>query len=177
MKVISRNTLTYILFTIYFLLLIGIIIFKLPFYSKELSDGVRVINLLPLHGSFDSSGVIDFREIRDNILIFIPLGIYLCMLKSKWSFIKKVSLIIGSTFTFEAIQFIFAIGRSDITDILVNTLGGLIGIGAYALLFKVLKDKTNKVINILAFITTICVTARFTQLFYLSHFVMRRMHS
>lgn len=173
MKPKNQNTLTYILFTIYFLLLIGIIIFKLPFYSEVLSDGVRVINLIPFQGSFDSGGMIDFREIRDNILIFVPFGIYLCMLKSKWSFVKKAISIIGLTLTFEIIQFIFAIGRTDITDIIGNTLGGIIGIAIYALLFWVLKDKTNEVINMLALIVTVCVVIWFARLFYLSHFVMR----
>ncbi|WP_243454505.1 VanZ family protein [Desulfosporosinus fructosivorans] len=68
---------------------------------------------------------------------------------------KKVLAIVGLTSAFEIIQFIFAIGRADITDVLSNTLGGIIGIGMYALLFKVLKGRTNKVINVLAAVFTI----------------------
>lgn len=173
----KRSTLTSILFIIYLLLLIGIILFKLPFYSEKLSDGIRVINLIPFHGSFDDSGAINFSEIRDNILIFIPLGIYIGMLKSNWSFMKKVLPIIGLTFAFEALQFIFTIGRSDITDILNNTLGGVIGIGIYTLLFKIFKSRTVKVVNILAFVVTVCVVVCFAQLFYNNHFVMRRLSS
>ncbi|MEN6314779.1 MAG: hypothetical protein ABFD25_11070 [Clostridiaceae bacterium] len=52
-------------------------------------------------------------------------------------------------------QFIFAIGRADITDVLSNTLGGIIGIGIYALLSKVLNGRANKVINVLAAVFTI----------------------
>lgn len=63
---------------------------------------------------------------------------------------KKLLAIVGLTFAFEIIQFIFAIGRTDITDVLSNTLGGIIGIGIYALLSKVLKSRTNKVINVVA---------------------------
>jgi glycopeptide antibiotics resistance protein len=47
------------------------------------------------------------------------------------------------------VQIAFAIGRADITDVLTNTLGGIIGIGIYALLLKLLKGKTNTIINIL----------------------------
>lgn len=169
----KRNKLTIALFVVYILLLVGIILFKLPFYSEKLSDGVRVINLIPFQGSFDDSGAIDFREIRDNILIFIPLGIYICMLNSKWPFMKKVLPIIGLTLAFEALQFVFAIGRSDITDILGNTLGGVIGIGIYALLRRIFKDRTVKVVNILALMVTVCVVVRFAHLFYLSNIVMR----
>jgi glycopeptide antibiotics resistance protein len=77
------------------------------------------------------------------------------MLKAPWSFVKKILTIVGLTFVFEIIQFIFAIGRADITDVFSNTLGGIIGIGIYALLSKVLKGRTNKVINVLAAVFTI----------------------
>lgn len=171
----KRSTLTIALFVIYMLLLAGIVLFKLPFYSEKISDGIRVINLIPFQGSFDDSGAIIFGEIRDNILIFIPFGIYICMLKTKLSFAKIFVAIIGLSLLFEVIQFIFAMGRTDITDIINNTLGGLIGIGIYALLFKIFKNRTVQVINILALVVTACVVVRFAHLFYLSHFVMRRL--
>jgi len=175
MKPGKQNTLTIALFVVYMLLLIGITLVKLPFYSAKLSDGIRVINLILFQGSFDENGVLLFREIIDNILLFIPLGIYICMLKSKWPFMKKVLPIISLTLAFEVLQFIFAIGRSDITDVLDNMFGGIIGIGIYALLFKIFKSRTVKVVNILALVVTVYVVVRFAHLFYLSHFVMRRL--
>lgn len=171
----KRNTLTIALFAVYILLLTGIILFKLPFYSEKISDGIRVINLIPLQGSFDENGNFILREIIQNTLLFMPLSIYICVLKSKWSFKKKVLPIIGLTVAFEVIQFIFAMGRSDITDILDNTLGGIIGIGIYVLLSKIFKNKTITVVNILALAVTICVVAHFSYLFYLSHFAMRHL--
>jgi glycopeptide antibiotics resistance protein len=115
----------------------------------------RIINLIPLMGSFTENGTIRFSEIRVNILAFIPMGIYLCVLNAPRSFVKKILMIFGLTFFFEIIQFIFAIGRTDITDVLSNTLGGLIGISIYALLYKILKSKANKVISVLAAVFTI----------------------
>ncbi len=172
-----RNTLTIILFIVYIMLLIGIILFKLPFYSPYISDGTRVINLIPLQGSFDENGSLVLREIIDNILIFIPFGIYICLLKEKWSLGKKVLIIILLTLAFEVTQFVFAMGRSDITDVLDNTLGGMIGIGIYALLRIIFKERTTKVINVFALIVTVIIVLRFGQLFYFSHFSMRRLHS
>lgn len=148
----KRNTLTLVLFAVYLLALVWLILFKLQF-SIAVMDG-RVVNLIPLLGSFDNNGVIRFSEIRNNILVFIPLGIYIGMLKSKWSFAKKVLATVVLTLAFEITQFIFAIGRADITDVLSNTLGGVIGIGIYALLFKLMKGRTNKVLNILATVLT-----------------------
>lgn len=173
MKPEKRNTLTIILFIVYILLLIGVILFKLPFYSEKLSDGIRVINLIPFQGSFDENGVILLRDILQNILIFIPLGIYIYMIEYEWPFMKKVFPIIGLSLSLELIQFIFAIGRTDVTDLLDNTLGGIIGIGLSAILFKIFKNRTVKIVNMLTFVFTVCVVLRFGYLFYLCHFVMR----
>jgi glycopeptide antibiotics resistance protein len=167
----KQNTITAILCMVYLLLLMGIILFKLPFYSGP-SDGIRVINLIPFQGSFDETGVLVLREIIDNVIIFVPLGIYICMIKSEWSFVKKLIPVVCLTFAFEILQFIFAMGRSDITDILGNTLGGIIGIGLYFLSSKILKNRTVKIVNTFAFALTVCVVSRFVYLFYLSHFVM-----
>lgn len=145
----ENKKLTFVLFIIYVLALIWLVLFKLQFSFDQI-DRVRVINMIPLNKSV-------FFEVYNNIRIFVPLGIYICMLKSKWSFMKKLLSIIGFTLAFEIIQFVFAIGRSDITDILANTLGGTIGIGIYELLFKILKHRTNKFINILALVLTSCV--------------------
>lgn len=150
----KRSTLTLVLVVVYVLALIWLILFKLQFSIAVMDDG-RVVNLIPLLGSFDDNGVIRFSEIRNNILAFIPLGIYICMLKAPWSFAKKVLATAIITLAFEITQFIFAIGRADITDVLSNTLGGVIGIGIYALLFKLMKGKTNKVLNVLAAALTV----------------------
>ncbi len=173
MEVKKRSTLTIVLFAVYMLLLAGVILFKLPFYSPAIADGVRVINLIPLAGSYNEGGRLMIGEIIPNILIFVPFGIYLSMLKNQWPFWKKILTMASLSLAFEGIQFIFAIGRSDITDLINNTLGGLIGIGAYALLSKIFKHKTAKVVNILALAATVCTVARFCQLLYLSHFAMR----
>lgn len=170
MKPEKRKTFTIVLFVIYILALASIILFKLPFYSEK-AGRIQEINLIPFMGSFDDNGVILFGEIINNILVFIPLGIYICMLKSNWSFVKKALPIIGLTLAFEVIQFIFAIGRTDITDILGNTLGGIIGIGIYTLLFKIFKNRTIKVINILATALTVCALLLFAFLLFISRHI------
>lgn len=151
----KKNTFTIILFIIYMLLLIWIILFKLQF-SLNNFDRVRGINLIPFQGSVIVNGVIKLDEIFYNIFVFVPLGIYTCMLKGKWPVKLKVLFAFCISLSFEVLQFIFAIGRTDITDLIGNTLGGIVGIGIYTLLFKLLKKHTIKVINILALIVTVC---------------------
>ena len=88
------------------------------------------------------------------------------MIKSNWSYVKMVLTIIGVTVAFEIIQFIFAMGRTDITDVFGNTLGGIIGIGIYVLLNKILKNRTDKIINIITLVLTVCVLLFFALLFF-----------
>jgi glycopeptide antibiotics resistance protein len=147
-------TLRRVPFVIYLSALTWMILFKLQFSIPRMTEG-RIINLVPFAGSFDSNGVIQFSEIRLNVLAFIPLGIYICMLQTQWPFVRKLLAIMGLALAFEITQFIFAIGRADITDVLSNTIGGIIGVGIYTALSRILKGRTNKVISLLAAASTI----------------------
>jgi len=153
-------------------MLIGIVLFKLPFYSETLTD-IRVVNLIPLQGSFDENGDLLLREVFYNFLLFMPLGVYLSLLKTSWSFKKKVIVIICLSLALETIQFVFAIGRSDVTDVLSNTLGGIIGLAFCAFLGVVFKSRSSKIIRFLVVMSTICAVIYFAYLFWLSHFVMK----
>jgi glycopeptide antibiotics resistance protein len=53
----KRNTLTLLLFVIYLLALTWLILLKLQFSIPDMKEG-RIINLIPLLGSFDDNGII-----------------------------------------------------------------------------------------------------------------------
>lgn len=154
----SQRKLTWILFIIYVFVLVWIILLKMQFTLKGLPY-LRGVNLIPFAGSVIINGKMDFDEIINNVLIFIPFGLYICMLKSNWSFLKKIVPIALTSLALEILQFIFAVGATDITDLIGNTLGGVIGCLIYMVFYKLLKDKTNKVLNILACIGTIGILA------------------
>ena len=154
MKNNRQRNLTRILFAVYFLILVWILLFKMSFSLDELYKN-RSINLIPFMGSVVVNGRIYINEIIDNILVFIPIGIYICMLKEDWSILRKISVGFFISLGIEVLQFILAIGATDITDLLGNTLGGIIGIGVFYLFSKLFKNKTNSIINILALIATI----------------------
>ncbi len=156
-KAKRNNTITFSLFIIYILVLIWIVLFKLHFSFAEM-DRIRTINPIPFQGSG-----IGANEVY-NILFFIPYGIYICMLKRQWSFIKKVIIILCFSLSFEILQYIFAVGRTDITDLLCNMLGGIIGVGIYGLLFRIIKYKTNNVLNIVLLLLTVCILLFFALL-------------
>jgi len=69
-----------------------------------------------------------------------------------------------TSFLFEAVQFIFAIGASDITDIIGNTMGGIIGIFFCILTKKITPKKYISIINVLGIVIEIMTLGLFVLL-------------
>ena len=150
-----KNIITKILFGIYILLLIWIILFKASFSINEFIGltKMRSINLIPFY--YPTEVNFHLREVIANILIFIPLGIYLKILDVN----SKRTIIYGFVFSIllEVIQFVLEIGAFDITDIITNTTGTILGVCGYILLEKIFKnkDKINYILRVIALIVTI----------------------
>ncbi|MCI1959783.1 MAG: VanZ family protein [Clostridia bacterium] len=144
------------LFTIYLALLVWIILFKLQFRLSDL-DHIRSINLIPFHYSVSIGERFHIEEVRDNVLIFIPFGIFISMLAPRMKLQSKILIIVGTSLALETLQYILAIGGTDITDLITNSAGGVFGIAIYALLLKAVKDKqkTDMVISIIAGVVTV----------------------
>lgn len=150
----KKKRITIVLFVIYLVILSWIIVFKMSFSIAELGY-YRNINLIPFKESVIVNGRLELSEIFQNILAFVPFGIYLSMIDSKESFFKKVLTVFFVSLTYEVMQYVLAVGASDITDLIDNTLGGAIGIIVYIGFAKVFKTKTDKILNILAACGTI----------------------
>lgn len=147
-----------VLFLIYLALLIWIILFKLQFSISDL-DILRSVNLIPFYYDNEIGAGFHIKEVLENLLIFVPMGIYLQMLLFKSKFHVKLIIIAGTSFALEVAQYILAIGRSDITDLLTNTAGGLLGIALYCIVARLLKDRTraDNLLFIFAVITSAAV--------------------
>lgn len=98
----------------------------------------RSINLIPFYSIkeyiFSSSVSIKkfaFGNVVGNIAIFIPFGAYLLLFKNNKRVITNLLFVFIVSLFVEIIQGIFGIGASDIDDIILNCLGGLIGILGY----------------------------------------------
>lgn len=141
----------------YLIALIWIIIFKLQFSFENLPH-IRNINLIPFGESVIVNGKMDISEIIQNALAFIPLGLFVHVLWEQKSFLKQFVPIICTTLLFEVIQFIFAIGATDITDIITNSLGGIIGIIIAIAISKMTRNNWVKLINIISLIGAITLT-------------------
>lgn len=149
----KSNTLTLILLFIYLIALIWIILFKFS-TSIHYLPRLRNINLIPYGDSLIVNGKISYSELLLNMIVFLPFGVYLSMLKPEWQLWKRACPAIGVSLLFEIIQYIFAIGASDITDLINNSLGGIVGCLLYTLCTKLFHEHTNRVLNILASIGT-----------------------
>ena len=145
--IISKRT-TILIFGIYMFLLIWLILFKFVTSLDDLSH-LRNLNLIPFHGSMIVNGKLNFREIIYNILVFVPLGVYINIFYHKWPWYKKVAICLGISLFFETAQYVFAIGASDITDLIDNTLGGICGIVLANLFMRMSKEKYMFIINII----------------------------
>lgn len=152
------RSLTFLLMIIYLVLLTWIILFKMSLSWADLPN-IRSINFIPFGESVIVNGQVYFSEIIDNLIAFIPLGIYLGMLNPRSGFFDKLWPIVALSLFYEVVQYALAIGATDITDLIANTAGGIVGILLYLLLAKVLKEKTTKVLNTVAAVCTVLAVA------------------
>ena len=123
----KSKKITLALMIFYLLALIWVIIFKMEFSIKDFPQ-IRNINLIPFSQPAIVNGKADISEIILNVLAFIPYGLFIHALMDEKSILKKILLIFVTSFIFELIQYVFSIGASDITDIISNTSGGIIGL-------------------------------------------------
>ncbi|MER1987918.1 MAG: VanZ family protein [Solibacillus sp.] len=136
---ILLNILLYSVFAFYLVILFGLLFMKTHSFSS--------INLVPFHsiGSYLFSDdkllrAFAFSNVVGNIVLFVPLGVYLPLFIREKSILKNVLWIILISALVEILQFVFRVGASDIDDVILNGLGGFIGIIAYRILLKMFVD-------------------------------------
>ncbi|AYG00246.1 VanZ family protein [Lactococcus allomyrinae] len=157
------KTLAKILFIIYSLILIWIILFKLSFHPINFLVNVntRSLNLVP----FALSG--GRREVLLNVFIFVPFGVLLNMVGRKIPFLLKFLIICAVSFLFESLQYLLSIGASDVTDLITNSLGGLIGLSLYSIAMKLgQKRKVDRNIVVLGCIMIVFIIIWIGRLFF-----------
>ena len=153
----TANNLTNVLFIIYLAALLWILVFKLGVQFSYMEN--RTVNLIPFSKPLMLNGKIDFGEMILNAVIFVPLGIYAGILFERWIIGKKIFLFFLISLVIESLQFILKVGAFDVTDIITNTSGGIIGLMIFTGIEKTFKNnlKTQKFINIIAAIGTVSV--------------------
>ncbi len=147
---------TVALFVVYLLFLVWVVLFKLGFSLSE-TGTIKAYNFIPFHYKDGHNIGFHFSEVRDNILIFIPVGVYLCLLFKEIPFWGKAALIFAVSLTLEGSQYVLAVGSFDITDLITNIAGGIVGSGIYLIGHSFFCDevKTERIVAILVNVVTL----------------------
>ena len=141
----------------YLLTLLWLILFKLSYGIQSILANyqTRSVNLIP----FVTFGETGLSETVSNFVIFIPFGLLLSLNFKKAALWRLLIVVFVFSVSVETIQFIFAIGTTDATDVVTNTLGGLAGLMLYLLVNKVVKteilDRVIAAVGMILFTTFI----------------------
>lgn len=126
------------LLLVYLIVLVWILLFKFSISADDFREmmqlNMRRINVIPFGDSSKVKGMIDRSELWNNFLIFVPFGGLLGIVAKKSNVWQKIGYLFIFSFMIELMQYLLQIGASDITDILTNVSGGVLGMGVYALL-------------------------------------------
>lgn len=160
----KSNKLTLFVFSVYLMFLTWLVLMKL-LPSFDLLPHMRSLNLIPFRETLFINNKINFKDIIYNILAFVPLGVYLKIFFKKWPIWKMIVTGLIVSLSFETLQYLFAIGYSDITDLITNTTGTFIGIGVYSLFDRCLQEKAVTVMNIIGLMIEILALILATLLF------------
>lgn len=151
-KTVFINILLYGVFGFYILLLL-LILFRQH-------HTVRSVNLVPLRGILAFLTGTDLTtgstaqavfikglalsNILGNIVIFVPLGVYAVLFNKNKGIGRNTLLVTLVSLAAEAIQFVFKLGIGDVDDVLLNTLGGLLGVLLCRGIYRVCKNNDFK---------------------------------
>ena len=115
------------MFAVYVALLAWIVLWKLeiPFVG---TGAERQVKLIPFVATAQA-GESDPLEVVANVFLFVPFGVYLRLLSPSCRTWVPIAVIAGASIGLEVTQYGLAVGRSDVSDVVANTVGGLVGLG------------------------------------------------
>lgn len=156
----GSRRLTEVLLAVYLVGLTWVILFKMQL-GFDVFGTMRSVNLVPFGGALVVNGVANFGEALDNLLAFVPFGLLMGLLRPRRSFAANLVPIAAVSLGFEVLQFAFAAGASDVTDLLANTAGGAVGLGLYALVRLIARsdERARFACNAVALAGTVLVLA------------------
>ncbi|MEF9951107.1 MAG: VanZ family protein [Clostridium sp.] len=151
-KKIIFEGLVYLFALVYIGILLKVVMFKYISVSDVLAGKTfgmfRSANFIPFDTIIQSftgqSGSVfrAFLNMLGNIVIFAPFGYCLGLIFKWFNRTWKVGLAsFILSVTFEILQYTLYIGSLDIDDVILNTLGGVIGYGVYKLLANKIKSR------------------------------------
>ncbi|MGO1948586.1 MAG: VanZ family protein [Mycobacteriaceae bacterium] len=100
--------------------------FTIGLLWKPENQRIRELRLIPFGIVTDSSTTFGWVfDILGNIAMFVPVGVLLMILTRRvlWT----VGVAAALSLAIEATQYVFSLGRTDVTDLICNTAGAVLG--------------------------------------------------
>ncbi len=162
----SGTVVVWTVFVLYLVFLLKLLLFSRPPGSEH------SINLIPFASISDylftgSAAVKRFAvaNVTGNIVAFVPLGAFLPLARRRTGIIwTNLLVVVCASVAVEIVQGVFGLGASDIDDVILNMLGGLIGILSLTLL-RVLLRRWDRVIGVMAVLSLLSVPILYYLLF------------
>lgn len=119
-----------LLAAVYLVLLVWVVLWKLeaPWVGVA---GERIVKLVPFVATSTAGASRPF-EVVANVALFVPLGLYLGLLAPSWRWWRVAGAAAAASVGLEIAQYVLAVGSSDLTDVVANTAGALVGLGLLA---------------------------------------------
>jgi glycopeptide antibiotics resistance protein len=90
----------------------------------------------------------------------VPFGAFLGLVAPSWRWVQVLLVVAGSSIVLEVGQHLLSTGSFDITDVITNTAGGLLGLALLALARRTLGTRAPRVAaRVLVAVTALGVVA------------------
>jgi glycopeptide antibiotics resistance protein len=138
---------TKVLFAVYLVLLTWVVVWKLEVpWVGEAAFMPHPIKLVPFLPSGDAGWSAPL-EVAANLIFFVPFGLFLGVLAPMWNWWASTAVFAASSLLFETTQHLLGVGSFDITDVIMNTIGGMLGLGIVALAHRRLGERSVAVMT------------------------------
>ena len=140
----KKDTFSIVIFAVYMALLVKVAFFPIP-YQKATIDVLREVgsgyayNFIPLSSIINivanNSIQTALVQVGGNFLLLMPLGFYGALIFPQKKIQQLLVVILSFSLTIEIIQFILGMIIAyqyrvvDVDDVILNLLGGIVGIG------------------------------------------------
>ena len=120
----------------------------LSFTLLNRSESYQDIEIIPFYSIiYNGLNIHSFRSLYMNAFLFFPLGLcipfVLACKKATRAILLTMLIVFFFSFGIEFIQFIFHCGKCETDDVIMNTLGALLGSSSYCW-FKLINNKVEK---------------------------------
>lgn len=138
----------YALFGLYVIIAAALLFFS-PYRQAAYeinTSGTHPYNIIPfktisnyIKASSHINQDIWISNLFGNVLAFLPMGFFLPLLFRRFNgFWKTVGAVFLATTSVEVLQFVTRVGSFDVDDIILNTVGGVIGYLLFAMVFRIM---------------------------------------